>query len=48
MGSEIFGYQTMMEYPINRFVYRDGTKPFGKADQSETVIVAWKSIKSEK
>lgn len=48
MGSEIFQYQTMLEYPINSYVYRDGTKPFGNADKSETVIVAWKSIHSKK
>lgn len=48
MGTEIFHYESLLEYPINRYVHRDGTKPFGKAKDSETVIVAWKPIPSEK
>lgn len=35
----------MLEYSINQYVYRDGTKPFGKAPDSKTVIVHWKDIR---
>ncbi|KAL5282404.1 hypothetical protein ACFFRR_005516 [Megaselia abdita] len=48
MGSEIFNYKTMLEYPISSYVHRDGTRPFGKADKNDTVIVAWKDIHHQK
>lgn len=46
LGSNVYGYKTMLEYPINQYVYHDGTKPFGKAPDSKTVIVHWKDIRS--
>lgn len=47
LGSNVYGYKTMLEYPINQYVYHDGTKPFGKAPNSKTVIVHWKDIRDE-
>lgn len=47
LGSNVYGYKTMLEYPINQYVYHDGVKPFGKAPDSKTVIVHWKDIRSE-
>lgn len=46
LGSDVYGYKSMMEYPINQYVYHDGTKPFGKAPDSKTVIVHWKNIRN--
>lgn len=45
LGSDVYGYKAMLEYPINKYTYHDGTKPFGKADDSKTVIVHWKDIR---
>lgn len=47
LGSDVYGYRSMLEYPINQYVYHDGTKPFEKAPDSKTVIVHWKDIRSE-
>lgn len=47
LGSNVYGYKTMLEYSINQYVYHDGTKPFGKAPNSKTVIVHWKDIRSD-
>ena len=44
LGSDVYGYKTMLEYPINQYTYHDGTNPFGKAPDSKTVIVHWKNI----
>lgn len=46
LGSNVYGYKSMLEYPINQYIY-DGTKPFGKAPDSKTVIVHWKDIRNE-
>lgn len=46
LGQDVYGYQKMLEYPINKFVYHDGTKPFGKAPDTKTVIVHWKDIRN--
>lgn len=45
LGSDVYGYKVMLEYPINQYTYHDGTKPFGKAEDSKTVIVHWKDIR---
>lgn len=47
LGSNVYGYKTMLEYPINQYIYHDGVKPFGKAPDSKTVIVHWKDIRGE-
>jgi hypothetical protein len=47
LGSDVYGYKSMLEYQINQYVYHDGTKPFGKAPDSKSVIVHWKDIRSE-
>lgn len=45
LGSNVYGYKTMLEYPINQYVYHDGSKPFGKAPDNKIVIVHWKDIR---
>lgn len=46
LGGDVYGYKSMHEYPINQYVYHDGSKPFGKAPDSKTVIVHWKDIRN--
>lgn len=44
LGTDVYGYQTMLNYQINKFVASDNTKPFGLAPDWETVKVQWKKI----
>lgn len=46
LGGDVYGYKAMKEYAINQYVYRDGTKPFGKAPDTKTVVVHWKDIRN--
>lgn len=41
---KIYGFQTCVDYQINKYVDCDGTKPFGKAPDSQRVMVQWKVI----
>lgn len=43
LGS-IYGYQTLVDYQINKYVHRDGSKPFVKAPDSQRILVQWKNI----
>lgn len=45
LGADIFDYQVMLDYQVNQYVYRDGSKPFGKAPDSQRAIVHWKEVK---
>ncbi|KAG4065477.1 hypothetical protein HA402_009038 [Bradysia odoriphaga] len=45
LGTDIFDYQVMLDYQVNQYVYRDGSKPFGRAPDSQRAIVHWKEIK---
>lgn len=47
LGSDVYGYKTMAEYPINQYVYHDGSKPFHKAPDSVKVIVHWKDVREQ-
>ncbi|CAH1101373.1 unnamed protein product [Psylliodes chrysocephalus] len=42
--SEIFGYQTMLDYQVNQFVSRDNTKPFELAPDDQRAWVCWKPL----
>lgn len=44
LGSDVYGYKTMLDYQINKFIASDNTKPFGLAPDHETVKVQWKRI----
>lgn len=44
LASSIYGYKTCVNYQINKYVDRDGTKPFGKAPDSQSVMVHWKIV----
>ncbi|OAD52131.1 Tyrocidine synthase 3 [Eufriesea mexicana] len=44
LGIDVFGYETMLTYQVNRYNAPDGTKPFGKAPDSQLAICALKMI----
>lgn len=44
LGTDIFGYKVLKEYKVNKFIASDGSKPFGKAPDSQTVSVSWKIL----
>lgn len=47
LGSNVYKYETMLDYPINQYVYGDGSRPFGKAADDQRVIVHWKDIRKQ-
>lgn len=44
LGTDIFGYKVLKEYRVNQYIAPDGSKPFGRAPDSQTVSVSWKKI----
>lgn len=44
LASSIYGYRTLVDYQINKYVRSDGTKPFGNAPDSQRVMMQWKNI----
>lgn len=44
LDSGIYGYNTLVNYQINKYRRRDGTKPFKNAPDSQKVMVHWKNI----
>lgn len=44
LASSVYGYRTLADYQINKYVHRDGTKPFRNAPDSQKVLVQWKNI----
>ncbi|XP_037039356.1 bacitracin synthase 1-like isoform X2 [Bradysia coprophila] len=44
LASNVYGYETLVDYQVNTYVHRDGTKPFQKAPDTQRVMVQWKSI----
>lgn len=47
LGSNVYKYETMLDYKINQYVYSDGSRPFGKAGDDQRVIVHWKDIRKQ-
>lgn len=47
LGSNVYKYETMLDYQINQYVYGDGSRPFGKAADDQRVIVHWKDIRKQ-
>ncbi|XP_041783947.1 mycosubtilin synthase subunit C [Anopheles merus] len=46
LGSNVYRYQTMLDYQVNQFVYSaDGTRPFAAAPDSQRAVVHWKDIR---
>ncbi|XP_017887731.1 uncharacterized protein LOC108629509 [Ceratina calcarata] len=44
LGIDVFGYETMTTYQVNRYSAPDGTKPFGKAPDTQLAICSLKMI----
>lgn len=44
LGIDVFGYETMLTYQVNKYVAPDGTKPFGEAPDSQLAICSLKMI----
>lgn len=44
LGTHVYGYETLLDYQVNQYVYHDGTKPFGKAPDTQRALVQWKPI----
>uniref|UniRef100_A0A1L8DZM3 Putative acyl-coa synthetase n=2 Tax=Nyssomyia neivai TaxID=330878 RepID=A0A1L8DZM3_9DIPT len=43
----VMGYKDLLTYRINEYVYRDGSRPFAKAPDTDIVIVQWKQISAD-
>ncbi|KAH0808989.1 hypothetical protein GEV33_013801 [Tenebrio molitor] len=44
LGTDVYHYQTLLDYQVNQYVASDKTKPFGLAPDSQRAIVQWKPI----
>lgn len=44
LGTHVYGYETLLDYQVNQYMYLDGTKPFGKAPDTQRAIAQWKKI----
>lgn len=45
LATDVYGYETLLDYQINQYVAPDGSKPFGAADDSVRALVQWKPIR---
>ncbi|XP_025157218.1 uncharacterized protein LOC105185311 [Harpegnathos saltator] len=44
LGTDVYGYETMLTYQVNKYEAPDGNKPFGKAPDSQLAICSLKMI----
>ncbi|XP_004533561.1 uncharacterized protein LOC101450328 [Ceratitis capitata] len=44
LGNDVYNYKTLLDYQVNQYVYNDGTRPFGKAPDSQRAIVHWREV----
>lgn len=44
LGTDVYGYETMLTYQVNQYNAPDGTRPFGKAPDSQIAICSLKMI----
>ncbi|XP_066590033.1 beta-alanyl-bioamine nonribosomal peptide synthetase ebony [Prorops nasuta] len=44
LGTDVYGYETVLTYQVNKYVAPDGTKPFGKAPDNQVAICSLKII----
>ncbi|GJQ71327.1 hypothetical protein Trydic_g11061 [Trypoxylus dichotomus] len=44
LGSDFYGYETLYDYQVNKYVASDGTKPFGMAPDSQKAQIQWKRL----
>ncbi|XP_011630799.1 uncharacterized protein LOC105422919 [Pogonomyrmex barbatus] len=45
LSTDVFGYETMLVYQVNKYMTPDGYKPFGKAPDSQVAICSLKMVK---
>lgn len=45
LGSDIYNYEILLDYQVNKYVAPDGTKPFGKAPDDQRALCSWKPIR---
>ncbi|XP_015606701.1 uncharacterized protein LOC107273239 [Cephus cinctus] len=44
LGTDIYGYQVLLDYQVNKYIAPDGSKPFGKAPDEQRAVCSWKSV----
>nr|CAD7434172.1 unnamed protein product [Timema monikensis] len=44
LGTDIYDYQTLLDYQVNNYVAPDGTKPFSEAPNWQRAICSWRLI----
>lgn len=44
LGTDVFKYQVMEDYQVNKYVAPDGTRPFYKALDSQRAVCSWKKV----
>ncbi|EFN81121.1 hypothetical protein EAI_00160, partial [Harpegnathos saltator] len=44
LGTDVYGYETLLTYQVNKYEAPDGSKPFGKAPDSQLAICSLKMI----
>ncbi|XP_026745827.1 uncharacterized protein LOC113507173 [Trichoplusia ni] len=44
LGTDVLGYQTLLDYQINQYVDPNGERTFGKAPDDMRAIVCWKPL----
>lgn len=45
LNIDVYGYEVMVQYQINRYVDMDGKKPFIEAPDDQIVAVVYKNLK---
>jgi len=46
LGADVFGYATLLDYQVNRYVAVDGSRPFEPAPDDQRAYVAWRPVKA--
>nr|CAD7261252.1 unnamed protein product [Timema shepardi] len=44
LGTDIYEYQTLLDYQVNNYVAPDGTKPFSEAPNWQRAICSWRLV----
>lgn len=45
---DVYGYEVLLDYQVNKYVASDGSKPFGLAPDDQRAICCWKKIQGFK
>ncbi|XP_046418625.1 plipastatin synthase subunit B [Neodiprion fabricii] len=44
LGTDIYNYEVLHDYQVNKYIAPDGSMPFGNAPDSQRAICCWKSV----